>query len=125
MSGRIRSTGATGQLSIGNQRFAPCGMQSAYLHGSTLEAQPGPELVPAPKFINWFQRMITMKWTGLYLLGYSILIIGILAALWKARVLASIGTGWTMIGVLIAIGIGIMIAVTHSGARENVEIDRK
>ena len=66
-----------------------------------------------------------MKWTGLYLIGYSILIIGLLAALWKAGVLASIGAGWTMIGVLIAIGIGIMIAVTHSGSRENIEIDRK
>ena len=66
-----------------------------------------------------------MKWTGLYLLGYSVLIIGILAALWKAGVLASIGTGWTLIGVLIAAGIGIMIAVTHSGSRENIEIDRK
>ena len=66
-----------------------------------------------------------MKWTGLYLTGYSILIIGLLAALWKARVLASIGAGWTMIGVLIAIGIGIMIAVTHSGTRGNIEIDRK
>jgi len=68
-----------------------------------------------------------MKWTGLYLLGYSVLIIGILAALWKAGVLASIGTGWTLIGLLIAIGIGIgiMIAVTHGGTRENIEIDRK
>ena len=66
-----------------------------------------------------------MKWTGLYLLGYSILIIGILAALGKAGVLASIGTGWTMIGILMAIGIGIMIAVTRSGSRENIEIDRK
>jgi ABC-type uncharacterized transport system permease subunit len=66
-----------------------------------------------------------MKWTGLYLIGYSILIIGLLAALWKAGVLASIGAGWTMIGVLISIGIGIMIAVTHSGNRENIEIDRK
>ena len=66
-----------------------------------------------------------MKWTGLYLLGYSLLIVGLLAALWKAGVLASIGAGWTMIGVVIAIGIGIMIAVTHSGSRENIEIDRK
>jgi ABC-type uncharacterized transport system permease subunit len=66
-----------------------------------------------------------MKWTRLYLIGYSILIIGLLAALWKAGVLASIGAGWTMIGILIAIGIGIMIAVTHSGSRENDEIDRK
>jgi uncharacterized membrane protein len=66
-----------------------------------------------------------MKWTGLYLAGYSVFIIGLLAALWKAGVLASIGAAWTMIGVLIAIGIGIMIAVTHGGTRENIEIDRK
>jgi hypothetical protein len=66
-----------------------------------------------------------MKWTGLYLVGYSVLILGVLAALWKAGVLASIGTGWTLIGLLIAIGIGIMIAVTHGGTRENIEIDRK
>ena len=69
--------------------------------------------------------MLTMKWTGLYLIGYSVLIIGLLAALGKAGVLTRVGPAWTMIGVLIAVGIGIMIAVTHSGYRENIEIDRK
>jgi len=69
--------------------------------------------------------MLTMKWTGLYLIGYSVLIIGLLAALGKAGVLTRVGPAWTMIGVLIAVGIGIMIAVTHSGSRENIEIDRK
>ena len=66
-----------------------------------------------------------MKWTGLYLLGYVILIGGLLAALWKMGVLASIGTAWTLIGVVIAIGIGIMFAVSSSGSKENIEIDRK
>ena len=66
-----------------------------------------------------------MKWTGLYLIGYSVLIIGLLAALGKAGVLARVGVGWTLIGILMAVGVGIMIAVTHSGSRENVEIDRK
>ena len=66
-----------------------------------------------------------MKWTGIYLLGYVILIGGVLAALWKMGVLASIGTAWTLIGVVIAIGIGIMVAVTSSGSKENIEIDRK
>jgi hypothetical protein len=40
-------------------------------------------------------------------------------------VLASIGTTWTLIGVVIAIGIGIMLAVSSSGSKENIEIDRK
>ena len=66
-----------------------------------------------------------MKWTGIYLLGYVILIGGLLAALWKLGVLASIGTTWTLIGVVIAIGIGIMLAVSRSGGKENIEIDRK
>ncbi|MBE3144831.1 MAG: hypothetical protein IMZ61_13065 [Planctomycetes bacterium] len=66
-----------------------------------------------------------MKWTGIYLLGYVILIGGLLAALWKLGVLASIGTTWTLIGVVIAIGLGIMIAVSSSGSKESIEIDRK
>ena len=66
-----------------------------------------------------------MKWTGIYLLGYVILIGGLLAALWKMGVLASIGTTWTLIGVVIAIGIGIMLAVSSSGSKENIEIARK
>lgn len=66
-----------------------------------------------------------MKWTGMYLLGYVVLIGGILAALWKTGVLASIGTTWTLIGVVIVIGLGIMIAVSNSGTKENISIDRK
>lgn len=66
-----------------------------------------------------------MKWTGMYLLGYIIFIGGILAALWKLGVLANIGTTWTLIGIVILIGIGIMISVANSGTKENIEIDRK
>jgi hypothetical protein len=66
-----------------------------------------------------------MKWTGIYLLGYVILISGLLAALWKLGVLDAIGMTWTLIGVVIAIGIGIMVAVSSSGNKENIEIDRK
>ena len=66
-----------------------------------------------------------MKWTGMYLVGYVILLGGVLAALWKLGVLASIGTTWTAIGVVIAIGLGVMIAVSNSGSKENIEIDRK
>jgi hypothetical protein len=66
-----------------------------------------------------------MKWTGMYLLGYVVFIVGILAALWKLGVLARVGTTWTLIGVVIAIGIGIMISVSSSGTKENIQIDRK
>ncbi|HEY1437559.1 MAG TPA: hypothetical protein VGG82_08680 [Casimicrobiaceae bacterium] len=66
-----------------------------------------------------------MKWAVMYLVGFVILIGGVLAALWKLGILDSIGTTWTVIGVVIAIGLGIMIAVSHSGSKENIEIDRK
>ena len=66
-----------------------------------------------------------MKWTGLYLLGYIVLIGGVLAVLWKLGVLETIGTTWTVIAVVILIGFGIMIAVSNSGKKENIQIDRK
>jgi hypothetical protein len=66
-----------------------------------------------------------MKWTGMYLIGYIVLMGGVLAALWKIGVLASIGATWTVIGVVILTGLGIMIAVSNSGTKENIEIDRK
>ena len=66
-----------------------------------------------------------MKWTGVFFVGYIILIGGVLAALWKLGVLEIIGTVWTLIGVVIALGIGIMLAVSSSGSKENIQIDRK
>jgi len=65
-----------------------------------------------------------MKWMGVYLLGYVLLIVGALLALWKTGVLASIGTFWVGVGLLIALGLGIMLAVASSGRKENVTIDR-
>jgi hypothetical protein len=65
-----------------------------------------------------------MKFAGMYLLGYIILIAGIIAALWKTGVLERIGATWTAIGIVIAIGLGIMIAVANSGRKENIEINK-
>jgi hypothetical protein len=66
-----------------------------------------------------------MKWAGMYFLGFVVLLGGLLAALWKLGILESIGTTWTLIGAAIAIGFGIMIAVSNSGSKENIEIERK
>jgi hypothetical protein len=66
-----------------------------------------------------------MKRTGIYLIGYIVVILGVLAALWKMGVLARIGALWTVIGVVILIGAGIMMAVSHGGAKENIQIERK
>ncbi len=66
-----------------------------------------------------------MKWAGMYFLGFVILVGGIIAALWKLGILQTIETTWIVIGVVILIGLGIMIAVSNSGTKENIEIDRK
>ena len=65
-----------------------------------------------------------MKWAGMYLVGFVVLIGGVLAALWKLGILESIGTTWTLIGVVVAIGVGIMVSVSNSGSKENIQIDR-
>jgi hypothetical protein len=44
------------------------------------------------------------------------LIGGLLDALWKLGILARIGAIWTLILVVIAIGIGIMLAVSGRGS---------
>jgi hypothetical protein len=66
-----------------------------------------------------------MKWAGMYLVGFLVLIGGVLAALWQLGILQSIGTTWTLIGVAIVVGVGIMISVTNSGNKETIDIDRK
>ncbi len=66
-----------------------------------------------------------MKWAGMYFVGFVLLIGGLLAALWKLGILASIGATWTLIGVVIAMGVGVMVAVSHSGNKENIEIKQK
>jgi hypothetical protein len=66
-----------------------------------------------------------MKWAGMYLIGFMILLGGVLAALWKTGMLQTIGTTWTIIGVVIAVGLGIMISVSNSGRKENISIDRE
>ena len=68
---------------------------------------------------------LNMKWTGMYLLGFVVFIGGVLAALWKLGILESIGTTWTVIGVVIVVGVGIMLSVANSGTKENIQIDRK
>lgn len=65
-----------------------------------------------------------MKWTGMYLLGYVIFVGGLFAALWKMGVLDSLGTTWTIIGVVLAIGLGIMMSVKGSGEKKTIEVDR-
>jgi hypothetical protein len=53
-----------------------------------------------------------MRFIHLYLIGYFVLVVGAVLALWQAGVLARISGTWLAIGMLIALGLGIMLAVT-------------
>ena len=65
-----------------------------------------------------------MKWVGIYLIGYALLLVAGLMTLWKLGVLASFGYFCIEVGLLVAIGLGIMIAVAFSGKKETIELDR-
>ena len=53
-----------------------------------------------------------MKFINVFLIGYFVLILGVGLALWQSGVLARIAPIWVFIGVVIAVGIGIMASVS-------------
>ena len=53
-----------------------------------------------------------MRFIHLYLIGYFVLVVGAVLALWQAGVLARVSGTWLAIGMLIVLGLGIMLAVT-------------
>jgi hypothetical protein len=66
-----------------------------------------------------------MKWMQMYMVGYAIVLGGIIAAMWKLGVIERVGPGWTAIGIVIAVGLGVMVSIANSGSKETVEIDQK
>jgi hypothetical protein len=55
-----------------------------------------------------------MKFLKLYLIGYFILLIGAGLALWQSGILDEIPGVWLAIGIVVAVGLGIMLAVASS-----------
>jgi ABC-type nitrate/sulfonate/bicarbonate transport system permease component len=55
-----------------------------------------------------------MKFLKLYLVGYFVLLAGAGLALWQAGVLDDIPLIWLAIGVIVAVGLGLMLAVASS-----------
>jgi hypothetical protein len=53
-----------------------------------------------------------MRFIHLFLIGYFILIVGVVLALWQGGMLSRIGPMWLGIGAIIAVGLGVMAAVT-------------
>jgi hypothetical protein len=55
-----------------------------------------------------------MRFLKIYLIGYFVLLVGAAWALWESRILQQIPGVWIAIGAVIAIGLGIMLAVASS-----------
>jgi len=53
-----------------------------------------------------------MRFVNIYLIGYFILIVGAIAALWYGGALRHIAAPWVIIGLVIAVGLGVMLAVS-------------
>ena len=55
-----------------------------------------------------------LRFLKLYLVGYLVLLLGAGLALWQSGILDEIPGIWLAIGVIIAVGLGIMLAVASS-----------
>jgi hypothetical protein len=53
-----------------------------------------------------------VKFLQTYLIGYFVLALGVILALWQVGVLTRIAPVWIAIGLLIVVGVGIMLAVS-------------
>jgi predicted ABC-type exoprotein transport system permease subunit len=53
-----------------------------------------------------------MRFINMYLVGYFMLVLGALAALWYGGVLRHVSPLWVVIGLVIAVGLGIMLSVS-------------
>ena len=53
-----------------------------------------------------------MRFLTLYLVGYFILLLGAVLALWQSGILSEIPGVWIAIGAVIAVGLGLMLAVS-------------
>jgi hypothetical protein len=65
-----------------------------------------------------------MKFIHLFLVGYFILVLGVGLALWQSGVLGRIAPIWIGVGALVAIGLGIMLAVSSGKPTISEEVQR-
>jgi hypothetical protein len=52
-----------------------------------------------------------MRYVNLYFVGYMVFMLGVVLALWKTGVLGSVSPIWILIGAIIALGLGLMMAI--------------
>lgn len=63
-----------------------------------------------------------MKFINMFMIGYFVLVIGVTMALWQTGVLQHMAPIWIAIGVIVAVGLGIMMSV--SSGKPDTEITK-
>ncbi len=54
----------------------------------------------------------TMQFINLFLVGYAVMVLGVAIGLWQTGVLTRIAPIWIGVGALVAVGVGVMMAVS-------------
>jgi hypothetical protein len=65
-----------------------------------------------------------MRFIHLFLVGYFVLVLGVVLGLWQTGVLSRIAPIWIGVGLLIAVGIGIMMSVASGKPDITKEVER-
>jgi len=65
-----------------------------------------------------------MRFIHLFLVGYAILAIGALLALWQLDILRRVAPVWIIVGILAVIGVGIMLSVSSGKPAISEEVQR-
>jgi hypothetical protein len=65
-----------------------------------------------------------MRFIHLFLVGYFVLVVGVGLALWQTGVFSRVAPIWIGIGALVAVGIGIMLAVSSGKPTVTTEIEK-
>lgn len=55
-----------------------------------------------------------MRFLRIYLVGYFILLFGAVLALWQSGMLEKIPVVWIVIGAIVAVGLGLVLAATSA-----------
>ena len=66
-----------------------------------------------------------MRFIHLFLLGYVVLLVGVVLALWQSGILRRIDPIWIAIAAIIAVGLGIMAAVSSGKPTITEEVRNK
>lgn len=65
-----------------------------------------------------------MRFIHLFLVGYFVAIVGVGLALWQTGMLSRIAPIWIAIGVIVAVGVGIMLSVSSGKPTVTEELEK-